>query len=615
MTGTTTHRLAWICALAVLCTLTAHAGDWPQWRGPNGDGVSTETGLLKDWPEGGPEVAWEIDNIGEGYSTACVVGDRIYTQGNVNGVEHIIALNAADGSLIWAIQPEPVKAGVEAKITKAIADGDANGDGQLEEAEALRMDGFGWDVNKAEVPAGDDAAATAAARAARLMAGLDGDNDGSVTMAEGASAFRQYFRDLDQEDPNADADALADARAAAEMDARDANDDDILEGEELNGSWLRMFMRQIDKREQGRRGDGKLTLAEVLDYLKNQEPGRDGKITEGEMATYYAKALPNRDGLYSTDELRAHLSLGYTNGQGNGPRGTPTFEDGKLYVQGGFGDVACLNAEDGSTVWHVNLIEDFGGPIPYWGFSESILITGDMAIITPGGEGGTVAALNKTTGEVIWRANEVTTPAEYSTAVPADIGGIAQIVQFAKGGVYGLSRDEGRLLWTYDHAKGGRTINIATPIVADDHVLLSSSYGNGAGLAKITTADGAQSAEEVWFEKALDNHHGGLIKLGDHVYGTGNGGLVCINYLTGEIAWQDKSVGKGSLTIADGMIYMLGERHEIALVEASPDGYVEHGRFGIENLGKPSWTHPVVANGRLYIRNQNKLTAYNISAN
>ncbi|MBM3499761.1 MAG: hypothetical protein FJX74_13960, partial [Armatimonadetes bacterium] len=483
----------------------------------------------------------------------------------------------------------------------------------LEEAEGVPM--LGWEVNNADQPADDDPAGVATARAQRLVAALDADGDGSLSQDEGMRVLREYFRDADREDPNADAAALADQRTSAIMAALDADGNGELTQEEFRPSWLGMMFWRIDQRPQGqRRGDGKLTTAEILEYIRTQEPGRDGEVTSEELQAYYAQAFPNRDGLYSADELRAHLNQGYRNDQGNGPRGQPTVEGGRVYVEGAKGDVCCLSADTGETIWHVSLVDDFGGAPPWWGFSESVLILGDMAIVTPGGDGGTVVALDKTTGAVLWRSDQVKDVAEYSSPVAAEIGGIPQIVQFAKSGVFGVTRDAGRLLWSYRHQKAENSINIATPVVADDAVLVASAYNNGAGLARITTANGQQSAAEAYFVRELDNHHGGLIKVGDYVYGTGSRGLLCLRHATGEIVWQDQSVGKGSLTVADGRLYVLGERHQMALVEATPEGYREHGRMAVENLGRPTWTHPVVANGRLYVRNQHRLTSYDVTA-
>ena len=303
----------------------------------------------------------------------------------------------------------------------------------------------------------------------------------------------------------------------------------------------------------------------------------------------------------------------FRNDQGNGPRSAPTVREGRVYVEGGNGDVCCLEAETGKLVWHLNLTRDLGGVPPNWGYAESPLLVGNMVIVTPGGAGGAVAALAKDTGEVIWRSDEVRQVAEYSSPVAAVVGGLPEIVQFAKDGVFGLTRDTGRLLWTYRHQKADSSINITTAIVAEDHVLVASAYGNGAGTASITATDGKQAVAETYFVPQLDNHHGGLIKLGEYVYGTGSRGLMCMNFLTGAIVWQDRGVGKGSLTVADGMIYLLGEMRELALVEATPEGYREHGRLSVEDRGRSSWTHPVVANGRLYIRNQSTLTVYDIA--
>ena len=173
-----------------------------------------------------------------------------------------------------------------------------------------------------------------------------------------------------------------------------------------------------------------------------------------------------------------------------------------------------------------------------------------------------------------------------------------------------LSLNDGKHLWSYSGANNG-TANACTPIVDGDHVLASSGYGKGSGLVKISNDGDAQKAEEVYFESKLANHHGGIVKVGDHVYGFGST-LICMNFLTGEIAWEARSVGKGSLTYADGHLYCLSERNELGLVEANPEKYVEKSRLRLPKTDRPSWAHPVVANGRLYIRDQNLLTCYDI---
>jgi outer membrane protein assembly factor BamB len=195
----------------------------------------------------------------------------------------------------------------------------------------------------------------------------------------------------------------------------------------------------------------------------------------------------------------------------------------------------------------------------------------------------------------------------------AEIAGVPQIVQFSRESVYGITPDTGKMLWSYSGSANG-TANIATPTIFGDHVLSSSGYGKGSGLVKITNlSTDSQKADEIYYQPKLSNHHGGLIKVGDHVYGFG-GALVCMNFLTGEIVWQNRSVGKGSVISADGMLYLLGENSEVGLAEATPEEYRESGRFKIDNFSRPAWAHPVVANGKLFLRNMHRLTAYDVQA-
>jgi outer membrane protein assembly factor BamB len=236
-----------------------------------------------------------------------------------------------------------------------------------------------------------------------------------------------------------------------------------------------------------------------------------------------------------------------------------------------------------------------------------------MLIVTPGGKSGTLAALDKHTGKLLWQSGDVTQGAHYSSPIVADLAGVRQIVQYARQSVFGVRAADGKLMWQYDHPAIG-TANCATPIVRGDAVFASSGYGTGGGMAKITGGPDGQQAEEVWFEGSMANHHGGVVRVGDYLYGFGSNSLLCMHFDTGEIAWRDRSVGKGSLVVADGMLYLLSEGHKVALAEVTPEEYREHGRFEIEKHGLPSWAHPVVAGGRLYIRDQHTLTAYDIRA-
>ncbi|MBI3854163.1 MAG: PQQ-binding-like beta-propeller repeat protein [Planctomycetes bacterium] len=585
------------------------AQDWPQWRGPNRDGVSLETGLVKDWPGGSPKLLWQVDRVGVGYSSLSVKGGRLYTQGDLNGVEHVLCLSVEDGKIIWAAQPEPVAARLAQRVAAETKSMDRDGDGVIVEAEALAR--LGWNFNPFDKAAEGDAKAIAAARAKRLIAKLDKNGDGRLDFLEFGPGLREKSAEIDVPDKQADAAALAKQRTDALFEALDKDKDGRLSRAETSNTSLASIADKIDQVDPAtQKKDQFLSRDEVLAYLTRSEAGRDGVLTEDELAQYYAAKFPGRDGILTADELRSTYG-GYRNGYGDGPRGTPTLDGDVLYAEGGSGDVCCLEIASGKTVWHVNLVGDLGGGVPGWGYSESPLVLGDRVIVTPGGKKGTLAALDKKTGKVVWRSEGDTEGAHYSSPVVAELGGVRQIVQMASKSVFGVRAEDGRHLWTYANANNG-TANICTPIPWKDHVFASSDYGTGGGLIRIAT-DGA-GAEEVYFEKKMANHHGGIVRLGDHMYGFGNAGLICMNFLTGKIAWVNRSVSKGSLVYADGMLYCLGEGHQMALVEANPAEYREHGRFKIDNLGRPSWAHPVVAGGRLFLRNQERLAAYDVKA-
>lgn len=400
-----------------LCqSLAAAQLDWPQWRGPNRDGRCTETGLLKEWPQQGPPLLWKATGLGGGFSGVSVAGQRIFTMGERPGTNHVLAINRADGKILWS------------------------------------------------TPVG-----------------------------------------------------------------------------------------------------------------KAGAPGWGGHA---------------------------------------GPRATPTADGNLVYALGQFGEVICVNAQDGKKVWRKHLTTDFGGSLPEWGFAESPLVDGDQALLTPGGPQGTLVALNKKTGTLIWQSKDWTDDAHYSSIIIAEIGGVRQYVQLTDKSVAGVAPKDGKVLWRA--ARKGATAVIPTPIYADGHVYVTSGYNIGCNLFKV--AGGSEfTATEVYANKVMVNHHGGVVKVGEHLYGYSEGkGWTCQDFKSGEARWQEKSkLGKGSLLYADGRLYCREEAEKgvVALLEATPSGYIEKSRFAPpDRSGKKSWPHPVIVGGRLFLRDQDVLLCYDVKA-
>lgn len=395
---------------AILLLALAHqalaqsAANWPQWRGPNRDGISKETGLLKQWPAEGPPLVWKASGAGGGYSSFSVANGKLYTMGLRGDREFVIAFDVATGKEAWST---------------------AHG-----------------------------------------------------------GAFR--------------------------------------------------------------------------------------------------------------------------NDRGDGPRGTPTVDGDRVYALGGDGDLSALDARSGKIIWSKNVLKQFGGSNITWGISESPLVLGNKVLVNAGGPGASIVALNKADGALIWKSQS--DKAGYSSAIPLELNGTTQVVFFTGQRAVGLDAKDGRLLWEYGRPSN-RVANIATPIARANRVFISSDYGTGGGVVEI---GGDNSTKEIWFTQDMRNHHSSSVLIGDHLYGFSSAILTAMRFDTGEIAWRDRSVGKGSLVFADGNLYCFSENGIVGLVEATPTGYKEKGRFRIAQGNLPTWTHPVVVGGRLYIRDQDTIYAYDV---
>jgi outer membrane protein assembly factor BamB len=314
------------------------------------------------------------------------------------------------------------------------------------------------------------------------------------------------------------------------------------------------------------------------------------------------------------------------NGYGSGPRGTPTVDGEQLFVLSASGRLSCLKTGDGDKVWSVELVKDLGGARPGWNYAESPLVDGEQAICTPGGGNGAIAALDKMTGKVLWRSKELTDSAGYSSCVLDETAGVRQYVQQTMKGTAGIAAKDGALLWYQANPRYAVAV-IPTPIVYENYVYAVAGYKAGAALLELTPEGDKFKVRNLYDDQArqlMDNKHGGVVRVGNFVYGwsdTGNK-WVCQDLRTGKEAWSSKNLGKGSLTIADGCLYCYSEdKGTVVLALASPEGWAEKGRFTIprqtrrREYNNNHWTHPVVANGRLFLRDQELLFCYDVKEN
>ncbi len=321
----------------------------------------------------------------------------------------------------------------------------------------------------------------------------------------------------------------------------------------------------------------------------------------------------------STGEETWRKSIGeqFKNNWGDGPRSTPTVDGEHVYCLTAQGVLACLKIADGEIVWSTEM-KKFGGKVPFWGYSESPLVDRDRVFCTPGGKQGAVIGFDKKSGEKVWQSADLTDPAHYSSIIAADVNGQRQLIQLLVSKVVGLDPRDGRLLWTYDWS--GRTAVIPTPIFKDGTVYVTSGYGVGSAAIKIGEDNKVQ---QLFNNKVMKNHHGGVVEVGGHIYGYSDKvGFVCQSLAEGEKVWGDKkSVGKGAVAWADDRFYYVQEDDgQVLLLQADPEGLTVAGSFKLSPQTKRRspqgrvWVHPVISNGRLYLRDQEYVYCFNVKS-
>lgn len=380
----------------------------------------------------------------------------------------------------------------------------------------------------------------------------------------------------------------------------------------------------------GPQRDHRSTDTGLLDAWPEDGPEHVGAATNlgvGYSSVSFAPGLVLTMGSRGDDELVICLDaaslaekwatrIGRTraDGMGDGPRSTPSVDGERVYALGAGGDLAALALADGRILWHGNILRAFNAENITWGISESPLVEGGRVVVTPGGRDATVVALEARSGRTLWRALVPGAPqAAYSSIIPVTVGGVRHYVNFVHTGLIGIRAADGAVLWGDDSAANA-TANCSSPLAWRQGVFAASGYGKGGALVALAAGRQGIRAAPLWKTAEMKNHHGGMVIDGDHLYGCDDALLTCLDLATGRVAWRNRSVGKGAVVWADGKLVVRSEEGPVALVEATPRGYVERGRFTPQDRSeRPAWARPVVADGKLWLRDQERLDVYSIA--
>ncbi len=543
---------------------SASADDWPQWQGPNRTAHSKETGLLKEWPKDGPPLAWKAKSLGGGDSMPSIAAGRIYGMSHRGSDEVVWALSEKDGKEIWAVRIAPAHStswpqSKEGPSCTPTVDGD-------------RLYVMGLAGNIACLQAADGKVVWQR----NLVADFGG-----------RSPMWSY-----RESPLVDGDKVICTPGGEETTMVALNK---LTGETI---WKSLVPDRSGGPQNPFGGGNRPGMMQMDPTLSTLDADHNKEISADELTaapTALLKLDKNQDGKLSEDELSPQRGEG--GGQGNRPRRGPG-------IMRMIKALSALDADESGTIEEAEI--------------KNAVVALQKVDVNHDGKLTEEEAGMKYMGPQ-------NTGAAYSSPIAIDFGGQRQYVQLLAMTVAGVSAADGKLLWRYDKPANGMRINISTPIYHDGDVFATSAYGAGGGLARLTKKPtGEFAAEEVWFSKSMENHHGGVILHDGALFGAngGNGGgyLACLDFKTGEVLWNERDsdkrrVTKGSVAFADGRIYYRTEEGPIVLIEPSRKEYIERGRFDQpERTDKPAWAHPVVANGKLYIRDQDTLFCYDIKA-
>lgn len=296
-----------------------------------------------------------------------------------------------------------------------------------------------------------------------------------------------------------------------------------------------------------------------------------------------------------------------------GARTTPVVVGDRVYLTSAVGNVLCFDT-NGKKIWSVDMVEQFQAKQLGWGLAESLLIDGDTVFCTPGGPAVTVAALNRHTGEILWESKGNGESSGYCSPRLVTHNNRRLLVTMTSKSVIGIDADTGEFLWRHDHVTS-YDVNPNTPIYHDGHLFTFSGYGTGG--QKLRLNQDATGVEKVWAQATLDSQMGSAVLVDGFLYGSGqnNRGWHCVNWETGEVKYTKKTLGnKGNIIYADGMAYCYSEKGDVGLVKLTPAAFEVVSSFKIDRGSGSHWAHPVIRDGRLYVRHGEALMAYDISA-